>query len=215
MFIKIEQKSEHKVPKRNSRPFVSVARGAEMFRELLSYRRLYRDDDEFFTMGEMWEDLASDIDEVSIKFFEDRDGECLKRAGVIHFDGRTTLVLPQSSLTKAKRGSRFVNFTLAHEFSHVALGHHDDKPRIMNFQLSDEMIRKNLPPTVEEYEANLGAIFLQCGVALFDTTLSPATLAARAYTEEHYVKNAMRICRLNEFRQELEKLAQDRPRVVL
>jgi len=203
------------MPVKSKKPYVSLARGVEIFRETVSIRQICCNDEQFFTMEQFWTDLERDIEEIKIHQLEEKDDDREKRAGVIHFAGMTTLIVSRSLMSKARRGSRFVNFTLAHELAHVILGHHDNQAKIMNFTLSSGEVRRVAPKTIEEYEADLGAVFLQCGVSLLGSGYSASELAAKAYSETSKIGEAMTICRLNEFREQLEEINNQRKRIAL
>ena len=98
----------------------------------------------------------------------------------------------------------------------VALNHHAMNAVTKHFQLfSGPRGMSNVPPTLEELEANYAAVFLQCGVALEDLRWDSAPLASRAFSDIEYVKLAQRAVRLEVFQRELRRPRQRYPRVIL
>ena len=73
----------------------------------------------------------------------------------------------------------------------------------------------NIPPTVEEYQANLGAVFFQCGVALEDERLTTLDLAHRSFSDVSYVRRAQKLVQLSLFKQKLFERRSNVKRVVL
>jgi hypothetical protein len=130
---------------------------------------------------------------------------------------RVRLTVDQDLWADAKQGCMFSNFTLAHEFGHVALNHHAQFAGIRNFRLSEGRagMLSNKPPNETELEANYAAVFFQCGKFLEEQGWTDYELARRAYSDSHYVKRARSIVQLGVFRDELEKLTVPRKRVIL
>ncbi|WP_426033470.1 hypothetical protein [Cypionkella sp. TWP1-2-1b2] len=187
------------------RPFLTTARSVAIFDEMISCRREYCADTDFFRMTDFWEDQCDDEGRWQINKYRSDETEDFKRkAGVIAFDYRVTLSVDEKLMANAKRGCMLSNFILAHEMGHVALGHHLRSATTKNFQLFDGPRGMcNLPPTLEELEANYAGTFLQCGVALFDSKWSPLDLARRAFTNVEYVRKSQRIVGLEVFQREL------------
>lgn len=198
-------------------PFLSTTRVAVAFNEMIACRRLRFADDSFFRMTEVWKDLCDENERWSIKTYKTKEAEDYKRkAGVISFADRVTLIVDEALWANAERGCKLSNFILAHELGHVAQDHHAGSRIIKNFQLfAGPSGMSNLPPTPEELEANLAAVFFQCGVALMDPELDPIQLAHRAFSDVYYVKKAQKIVQLEVFQRELEKLKTNYPRIVL
>lgn len=201
-------------------PTLTTPRIVEIFHEMVSCRRIYCDgsDARFFKMTEFWEWLAGDQnDGIRIKTYNsDGEADYKRKAGVVAFGNLATLVVDQKLLSNARRGCKLSNFLLAHEFSHLALGHHDQGAVIKNFQLySGPNGMMNVPPTKEELEANIAATFFQCGTALLDDAAEPLQLAHQAFTDVLYVKKCLGICGSNAFMDELEKRRVQHERVVL
>ena len=201
----------------NSRPFLSTSRAVGIFDEMISVRRMYCADNDFFRMDEFWEYLCDEGNKWSINTYRSNETEDFKRkAGVIAFRDRVTLTVDEKLMARAKQGCKLSNFILAHEVGHLALNHHARSAVTKNFQLfSGPRGMSNLPPTLEELEANYAAVFLQCGVALLDPKWDPLQLARRAFTDVAYVKKAQAIVRLDVFQRELTRERPTFPRVVL
>lgn len=198
-------------------PFLSTQRAAEIFRKMHQIRRVYARDDQFFKMSDVWSSLADQDGVVKIKTFRDLSKHPAElKAGVVEFDGRVTLVADKRVLELASKGEMFSNFKLAHELAHLGLDHHAKAAFVKNFQLYDAGSGlANVPPTQEELEANYGAVFFQCGMALLDESTDSIKIIRRAYSDVTYTKKACRICRLDIFREELDRLSLKRPRKIL
>lgn len=196
---------------------LTTPEAVSLFREMIGYRRIYCEDTKFFRMTDVWNWLADSEGEVKIKTYRTENAEDYKRkAGVVAFGKRSTLVVDKKLLENADDGCKLSNFMLAHEFAHLALDHHAQGAVVKNFQLfATASGSANIPPTKEEYEANLAAVFFQCGVALLNPTLDPLTLAHRAHSDVTEVKKATRMCRLDVFRDELKRQTYGVKRVVL
>ncbi|WP_411890440.1 hypothetical protein [Yoonia sp. SDW83-1] len=200
----------------SKRPNISARRAAQVFKEAVACRRLFRGDGKFFKMSEFWEYLCAENDCWKIK--QTKSGplsDYQRRAGVVAFGDLMTLVVDSELMRLARLGRGFANFILAHEMCHLMLDHHANAKVIKNFKVVDSETGKSvLPPTDEELETNYAAIFLQCGMALFDERLSAVELARRAYTDVALVKKAKSLVRIPEFKSELERISKQRPRVV-
>ena len=196
-------------------PVISVARAASIFEEMLSVRRFFCPaDHDFFKMSDFWEDLCDEQGNWSVKTYKSKESNDLSRkAGVSAFAGRVTLTLDERLLENARSGCNFSNYVLAHEVGHVALQHFD--ARTKNFELSGPDGTWNLPASLEELEANLAAVFLQCGVALLDPRWGPLELANRAFSDENYVRKAQKYVRLEAFQGLLTRPKPKFDRVVL
>lgn len=200
-----------------SRPILSASRAVEIFEEAISCRRMFCADGDFFRMDEFWEDLCDEGGQWTMKTYRSSETQDFKRkAGVSKFGDRVTLTVDENLMARAKQGCKLSNFILAHEAGHLALDHHASGAVTKNFQLFAGPIgMSNLPPTVEELEANYAAVFLQCGVALQDTRWDAVQLAHRAYSDVTYVKKAQAIVKLEVFQRELGRSRPIFPRVVL
>lgn len=109
----------------------------------------------------------------------------------------------------------FQNFILAHELAHVALDHHRDQGPTHHFHLTEGKYGlSNIQKSLKEKEANLGAVFLQCGVRLMDDTLSSFDLAKRAFSDNNEVARAQKYVRLDPFQRILNRPRKSYPRVV-
>ncbi|MEM9434696.1 MAG: hypothetical protein AAGA12_12310 [Pseudomonadota bacterium] len=201
---------------KNKKPTISPFQAASVFKEMRDCRREFCNDDKYFKVIEVWEYLASETPEIKIKSFDSKGEVQSKKAGVVAFGDRFTLIASRELLKRAKNGCWFSNFTLAHELGHIALDHHALGAVVKNFELfasSSGLI--NDPPTYEELEATFAAVLFQCGVALFDQSWTPVELAKRAYSDPKYIQKAMELCVSPEFKSELARLDQVKKRVVL
>ncbi|MDG3040161.1 ImmA/IrrE family metallo-endopeptidase [Roseicyclus marinus] len=199
------------------RPIISIPRTAQIYQEMLWARRELYKDHQFFVMTEAWEKICEENDDWQIRAYHSDPSVPVKhKAGVVFFNGRMTLTTDQRLLDDAEKGCRISNFILAHELGHVALGHHATGAVVKNFQLFDGPTGlSNLPPTVEELEANYAAAFFQCGAALSDLRWGVLDLARRAASDVTYVKHARSAVLLPGFQVALDKLSTPNPRVVL
>jgi hypothetical protein len=172
-------------------------------------------------MNDFWDWLSESCDEDDYEIRIKRVGTSnsdsnQNRAGVVALGEKATLIVPEQMMVKAAEGQNLSNFQLAHEFAHLALGHHETGAVIKNFQLFESKgVNANIPPNVEELEANFAAVFFQCGMALFDTETSPLHLANLASSDPLYVEKAIKICRLEGFQRELTRLNTRYVRVIL
>jgi hypothetical protein len=204
-----------------NRPTLSAARLARVWKEVLEARRIYCDDRQFFKMTDVWRFLAEGGNGVKIKTYRTSTIEDYKRkAGVVAFEDMFTLVADEQLLQNADRGCKLSNYILAHEFAHefahLALNHHARRAVVKNFQLfarPDGLA--NEPPTVEELEANLGAVIFQCGPTLVNEAIDSLQLAHRAYSDVHSIRKARKLLRLDVVLQEIAKLELGVERVVL
>jgi hypothetical protein len=196
---------------------LSPLRAAEIFKEMVECRRIYGADTDFFRMADVWEWLCEDGD-CSIKTYRSVEVEDYQRkAGVISFDGKSILTVDERLMENARKGCLLSNYMLAHELGHLALNHHARGAVIKNFQLfsGPDGMMCNAPPTVEELEANIAAVFFQCGIALMDPRWEAINLARRAFSDIHYVKIAQKIVKGEEFLRELKRQMPKRQRVIL
>lgn len=202
---------------RASRPALAPSRAAEIYEVMTSYRREVCADSDFFLAPDFWDYLCEGDGDWTIKIFKSGLGDdYVRRAGVIAFDGRVRLTADQELWVRAKKGCNVANFILSHELAHLALGHHEKNAVIKNFKLfSGPRGMSNIPPTVEEEEANIGAAFLQCGPALLNVSFGFLDLAKRAHCDPPYVKRAQSLVRLEPFQRALRMPKLRYPRVVL
>lgn len=199
------------------RPVISVPRTVEIYKEMLWARRELYSDHDFFLMPAAWEKVCEENIRWRIKLYPSDPKMPVKRkAGIVVFNGSLTLTADQRLFDDANKGCQISNFILAHELGHVALGHHDTGAVIKNFQLFDGPTGlSNLPPTVEELEANYAAAFFQCGAALLDLRRGVLDLARSAACDVSYVRHARSAVLLEPFQRELNKHSKANPRVVL
>ena len=199
------------------RPDISSHRLAEVHHEMVTCRRGFREDGEFFKATDAWKELCDASDTWSIKLYWGRETEDYKRkAGVISLDGRVTLTADRRLWELAEQGQMFANFVFAHELGHIGLDHHSRGAVTKNFQLfSGPNGASNLPPTSEELEANYAAVSFMCGAALEDERWNPYELARRSFCDPYYVKRMARLIKLGPVQRELNLLRSPKPRVVL
>ena len=200
-----------------SSQILTTARAVDIFEEVISCRRMFCADNEFFRMTEFWEDLCDEEGRWSIKTYRSNLSDDFKRkAAVVSFDDRVTLTVDEKLMANAKNGCKLSNFILAHEMGHIALDHHSRGAVTKYFQLfAGPSGMSNLPPTIEELEANFAAVFLQCGVALMDPGLDAVQLAHRAFSDVYYVKKAQKIVQLEVFQRLLNRPKRTYERVIL
>lgn len=198
-------------------PSLLTHRTVEVFKIMVQCRREFCADTEFFRMDAFWEHLCDEDSLWSIKTYRSNETHDFKRkAAVIALANRVTLTVDEKLMENAGQGCKLSNFILAHEAGHLALDHHARGAVTKNFRLfSGPSGMSNIPPTVEELEANYAAVFLQCGVALMDSRWDPVALANRAFTDIYSVKKLQRLVQLDVFRQELARQTPKNERVVL
>lgn len=201
---------------KKNKPSIRTDRAVKVFNEMLGLRRIYCQDTNFFKSIEVWDWIADSDAKIRIKEFDgDRSGN-EKKAGVVAFDDRFTLIAPSALLSNARNGCKFSNFTLAHEFSHIALDHHAKGAVVKNFQLySSQSGLANIPPNDEELEANYAATMFLCGIALLAPNVDPVRLADRACCDVYYTKKTIKLCQTSVFREAFKESRKGIKRVVL
>jgi len=199
------------------RPELLTSNLARIFREALWYRREFSADQDHFKMTEIWERCCRDFVGWTIKKYMPKETADYKRkAGVVMLGGRVTLTVDARLWENAVKGCYLSNFILAHEFGHLILEHHSGNGVTKNFQLFEGPSgMSNLPPTLEELEANFAAVFFQCGEALKDVDLSHVELARRASSNYRDVAKAQKFVQLETFQKELFRQTARYQRVVL
>lgn len=201
----------------SKRPILTTARAVESFKEMLAFRRDFCADNQFFRMSDVWDYFCDTTEDWKINTYRSRESEDHKRkAGVVSLGHSVTLTVDERLMELARQGCKLSNFILAHEIGHLGLDHHATGAVTKNFQLfAASFGMSNLPPTLEELEANYAAVFFQCGVALFDERLSALHLANRAWSDVEYVRKAQAVVRLEVFKRELALPNPVYPRIVL
>jgi len=207
-------------------PSLCPKQGARLFRRTLSSRRHFCDDGKFFKAVDAWREISSDVPEINIKAYKGAG----TKAGVVALGGAATLIAPQDMLVRADKGCKLANFTLAHEMAHLLEGHHENNAVIKNFQLFDHVTgNANIPPTLEELEANYVAVFWLCGPSIFDcdrkVTAADGSLrslgrdakqlADRAFCDVQQIRRARKLLEQQSFWEEINKMHRDRPRETL
>jgi len=196
------------------RPFISTQRAVEIYREMVWWRRELCEDTEFFNVPDTWETLCEDIETWKMNAYQ-AEGQKPKAAMVV-FGDHATLTVDERLVEKARKGCGLSNSILAHEISHLALDHHAQSATTKHFQLSKGPKGFAVkPPNSEELEADLGAVFFQCGVALEDKSLSALELARRGSADVALVRNAQRYVQLHVFQEELSRQRNRYERVVM
>ncbi len=208
-------------------PTISVSRAAEIFGEIVSIRRCYAADHEFFRMEEVWRDLAGESfdDEggeelplqINIKEYESPANEDYKRkAAIIAFGNRATVVVDQRMMTSARKGDGLDNFILAHEFAHMALEHHAQFAAIRNFMLSQTSNGgRVIPPDEMELEANFAAVLFLCGPSILEKRADARSLAKKASCDLSELKKVLSYLKVEELRRTIEKARSGIERVIL
>jgi hypothetical protein len=195
---------------------LTTKRAVEMLREMLWYRREFCADSHFFRMTEYWDWLRSQNSDFSTKTYRSPPTEDWKRrAAIATLGGFVRLTVDEALLKNAERGCKLSNFILAHEVAHLGLGHHEKNLIVRNFQLfAGPNGMSNRPPTLEELEANIAAVFFQCGSALMDPSYDAVQLANLASSDIAYVRKAQQYVQLPAFQAELRRPKVVYPRVV-
>ena len=199
------------------RPTLGTRRFIEVYREMTSTRRLWFRDDQFFKLTALWSDMTEGDENWKINKVKASDGSDFARtASVVALDDRVILNVDERLWELAEDGCLFSNFMLAHEMSHVALDHHARGAVAKHFRLySGPNGAANLPPTVEELEANYAAAFLACGPAILNWRIDDLDLARRAYSDPHYVRKVRRLLRTEVAQREMLRQSKPRTRVIL
>jgi len=194
---------------------LTISRAAEIYAEMVSCRRQLYGDQEFFKATEFWEELFR-VDDLWTKRTYRNPKEYKLKASVVAFELRVMMTVDEQLWEKAVRGGWMENFVLAHELGHIALRHHEKDAITKHFQVfRGSSGLANIPPTLEEEEANYAAVFLQCGVALEDPRWGPVELARRAFSDPLYVKKAQAAVKLEAFQNHLKRPKPKYMRVVL
>ena len=196
---------------------IKTSDAVKLFREMLSLRNDFAEPDASVSMTDVWLELADDryqkTDEyrTKIKLYSGSDTDDTK-AGVVVFGNLLTLVVTKHFWELARKNSVLQNFLLAHEFAHVACDHHSNGAGMKHFRLTSKNgVKANIPPTWEEFEANLAAVFFQCGVALFEKETTPFELASRHRTDFRYAKRIQKLCQSDVFQAEYDKQTAPKP----
>lgn len=182
----------------NKWPEISTDRAVAIYLDALSCR----EHGNAHNIPRLIEDLFSGSSGWKITFYgSEQSDEYEPKAAVIAGFGRYTLVVDRTLWARAKNGDIFANFVLAHELGHISLRHHDHGSIRKHYRLSaTESGLANIPPTVEELEANLWAVFFQCGELLENPTLEAVQLAKASRTDVGYVKRAQRYVNVGSFK---------------
>ena len=185
---------------------LTTQEGVRVFEDMLSCRRLFCADNEFFKMTDVWKDLCDGSKEWKIKFYR-RGPKDLDRpqAAVAVFDQHVRLTVSQELWTDAESGDGVSNFILAHELGHVG-ERHNARFATRHFQMASTANGHSiLPKSYYEKVADFAAIAFQCGVALLDENLSGTDLAKLAFSDLEQVQNAQRMVQSKVFRRELAR----------
>lgn len=206
--------------KKSRRPAIGAERTVHNFREMISHRRLFCSDDQYLRMPDVFETLT-EITEPDFKFRIKRyssgnDEDKALKASVIAFNGQATLTVSRRLYEDASNGCLSSNFTLAHEFAHLVLGHHGRNATTMHFQTTRiSGMNKRVAPDEMELETDYAAVFFLCGVALLNRNESARELARRACCDVYQVEKALKICRLEPFLSKLRAAESTTSRIVL
>ena len=182
----------------NKGPEISTSRAVEIYLDALSCREYGNTQN----IPRLIEDLFSGSSGWTITFYgSEQSDEYEPKAAVIAGFGRYTLVVDRTLWARAKNGDIFASFVLAHELGHIQLRHHDHGSIRKHYRLrATEAGLANIPPTVEELEANLWAVFFQCGDLLENPNLEAVQLAKASRTDVRYVKRAQRYLNVDSFK---------------
>lgn len=198
-------------------PNISLADLIHIREEAFSARRDLFDDHMFFKMTDAWEKLCDEGENWRIKRYRSRENEDYKRkAGVIALMDKVTLTADDRLWKVADEGREFANFLLAHELGHLICDHHSRAAVTLNFQLIEGPNgMSTIPPTAQEFEANLAAVFFQCGPEIEMARWSDRELARRAHSDQRTVSRVRKYIRLPEYQREILKPRRKNPRVIL
>lgn len=194
---------------------LTTQRAVRIFEGMISCRREFFADNEFFKMTDLWKDLCEDSSEWRIKFYR-RGPKDLDRpqAAVAEFDNNVRLTVSEELWTDAESGDGVSNFILAHEIGHVGQRHNSRFPT-RHFQMaSGKNGHTILPKSYYEKEADFAAVAFQCGVTLLDRNVSGVVLAKLAFSDIEQVQKVQRMVQSEVFRRELAQPRQVTPREV-
>ncbi len=199
------------------KPALTTVRAVDIYRQAISVRRDYCADTEFFKMPDFLRYCEDEAGNWRIKTYASKlGGDHLRRAAVFTLGDQVRLAIDEVMWVRAEKGGQLENFVLAHEASHLLLGHTSKGGTASNFMLSSEgQVNKIIPQNEFELEANIGAVFLQCGIALQQPKWEAFELARRACTDVEHVKKAQKFVQLEVFQRELNRPRPVRPRVTL
>lgn len=189
------------------KPKLTTQRAVEIYEEMLMVRREYYADTEFFKMPDVWTELVDESGDLTIKTFKSTTGDdYLLRAAVMIVDKKIRLNVDKQLWHNAGLGKNLDNFILAHEFAHLALDHVSNRGAPTNFFMGEKGgMKMILPPSLIEREADIGAVFFQCGIALMDLRRDVKQLADRAFTDIRHVEKARQYVLLDIFQRELQR----------
>ena len=198
-------------------PSISLSRLVAVRNEAFADRRALNQDTEFFKMTDVWEELCSEGDAWKIKKYNSGVGDNYKRkAGIVAFGDRVTLTVDEFLWRMAEKGAEFANFLLGHELGHLICNHHASSAATKNFQLvNGETGMSNIPPTAEEWEASIAAVYFQCGPEIESDRLTDRELAKRAHSDERTIRRVRKYCRLEGYQRESSKPRKRNERVIL
>ena len=187
-------------------PFLTTKRAVEIFEEMVSCRRDYCADKEFFRATDVWKYLCEDSDEWRIKFFHQGSIQELRPlAAVAKFNHSVRLTVDARWWSNAERGDKLSNFVLAHELGHLQLRHNAGSAGRHFLMVAGIGGNSVIPQDYFELEANFAAVSFQCGVTLLDPALSAVDLADRAFCDVAQVKKTQSMVQLDVFRRELNR----------
>lgn len=194
---------------------LTTKEGVRIFEDMVSCRRAFCADNEFFKMTDVWKDLCEGSKEWQIKFYR-RGQKYLERpqAAVAEFDQHVRLTVSEEFWADAESGDGVANFILAHELGHVG-ERHNARFATRHFQMASTANGHSIfPKSYYEKLADYAAIAFQCGVALLNENLNGAELAELAFSDLEQVQNAQRMAQSTVFRRELARPRAAIPREV-
>lgn len=194
---------------------LTTKRAAFIFEAMLSCRRDYCADNQFFKMTDVWKFLCEDSEQWKIKFFHRRElDQQGPQAAVSEFDQNVRLTVDARLWANAERGDKLSNFVLGHEIGHLQL-RHNARFATRQFQMiTGKRGLSVIPQSLYELEANFAAVSFQCGTALQNQQMIATELADRSFCDVSVVKNAQRMVQLDVFQQELARPRPSYPRVI-
>ena len=189
-------------------PVLTTTRKVQLYWQAIRVRREFCSDVDFVKMTHVWGELLTPEEGWSINKFQSGYGEdYVRRAAVVALGHGVRLTVDDELWTRAERGEEIPNYILAHELGHLIMGHHARNAVSKNFQLfSGPRGMSNIPPTAEELEANLVAVFLQCGPALENPMWETRYLAKRAFAPFSEVRAAQKLVCGEPFQKELQRV---------
>ena len=159
-------------------------------------------------MPDVLADIAEDESLFRIKTFSaERDENGRRKATIFSKFGVSVLVADAAIFEKSSNEGALNNFTLAHEFSHLALGHHDDGSVSKHFEFRKVGTNNaRVAETDQEFETDFAAVVFLCGPRLLQRDFPSSSLARWAKCDQQMIEKARKICFQDSFIEALSKL---------